>query len=403
MTLDQLGFLPGWPVAFGQLAWVGVLLLASILAGEAARKWLRLPRIVGYLAVGAALGPELTGVVATATLAELRLLVEIAVGLLLFELGQRVDLGWLRRNPWLVATSVLEAGLSFFAVLAVMMLLDARAIVATAVAVVAMATSPAVVMTMVKELRAQGQITERLLLFTALNVVYAAVGLAALFGWLHFERHGAWLPMLAHPLYLIIGSTALAAGLALAALGLLRLLGRRPGFQFSVLVAIVLLAVAIASALGLSVLLTLLSFGVLSRAFDRARHFVSLRFGETAMLFVVILFAVAGASLEFTGWGVALGTGLAIVAARFVGKAAALLLLARPSALSVRKASLVNLGLMPMSGVALLMLQDLLRFDPKLGAELSASLMLAITILAFLGPLATEFALRRGGEAGEGR
>jgi hypothetical protein len=165
----------------------------------------------------------------------------------------------------------------------------------------------------------------------------------------------------------------------------------------------VLLAVAIASALGLSVLLTLLSFGVLSRAFDRARHFVSLRFGETAMLLVVILFAVAGASLEFTGWGVALGTGFAIVAARFVGKAAALLLLARPSALSVRKASLVNLGLMPMSGVALLMLQDLLRFDPKLAAELSASLMLAITILAFLGPLATEFALRRGGEAGEGR
>jgi len=403
VTLDQFGFLPGWPVAFGQLAWIGVLLLASILAGEAARKWLRLPRIVGYLAVGAALGPELTGVVAAATLAELRLLVDIAVGLLLFELGQRVDLGWLRRNPWLVATSVLEAGLSFFAVLAVMMLLDARAIVATAVAVVAMATSPAVVMTMVKELRAQGQITERLLLLTALNVVYAAVGLAVLFGWLNFERHGTWLPMLAHPLYLILGSTALAAALALAALGLLRLLGRRPGFQFSVLVAMVLLAVAIASALGLSVLLTLLSFGVLSRAFDRARHFVSLRFGESAMLLVVILFAVAGASLEFTGWGVALGTGLAIVAARFVGKAAALLLLARPSALSVRKASLVNLGLMPMSGVALLMLQDLLRFDPKLAAELSASLMLAITILAFLGPLATEFALRRGGEAGEGR
>lgn len=403
MSLGELTFLPTWPIAFGQLAWVAVLLLAAILVGEAARRWLRLPRIVGYLAVGAALGPQLSGVIAASTLAELRVLVEIAVGLLLFELGQRVDLGWLRRNPWLVATSVLEAGLSFLAVLGVMLLLDARPIVASAVAVLAMATSPAVVMTVVKDLRAQGQITERLLLFTTLNVAYAVVGLAAVFGWLHFERHGAWLPMLAHPLYLIVGSTALATALALAALGLMRLIGRRPDFQFAVLVALVLLSVAITSSLALSVPLTLLLFGILGRALDRARHFVSLRFGETAMLFVVILFAAAGANLEFAGWGAALATGLAIIAARFVGKAAALAMLARPSALSVRKASLVNLGLMPMSGLALLMLQDLLRIDPKLGAELSASLMPAITILAFLGPLAAEFALRRGGEAGEGR
>ena len=43
------------------------------------------------------------------TLATLRIFSDIAVGLLLFELGQRVDLGWLRRNPWLFVTSVLEA------------------------------------------------------------------------------------------------------------------------------------------------------------------------------------------------------------------------------------------------------------------------------------------------------
>jgi Kef-type K+ transport system membrane component KefB len=403
VSFEHLSFLPAWPLAVGQLLWVAVLLLASILAGEAVRRWLRLPRILGYLAVGALLGPAVSGVVTAATLGELRVLVEVAVGLLLFELGQRVDLGWLRRNPWLIAASVLEAGLSFGAVLGVMLLLDTRPIIATAVAVVAMATSPAVVMTVVKDLRAQGQITERMLLFTALNVVYAVVGLAIVFGWLHYEREGSPLAMVAHPLYLVIGSTVAAALLAATALGLLRLLGRRPGFQFSVLVAIVLLSVAIASALGLSVPLTLLLFGVLSRVFDQSRHFVSLRFGETAMLFVVVLFAVAGASLEFAGWGAALATGLAIIAARFVGKTIAVLALARPSALSVRKASLVNLGLVPMSGFALLMLQDLLRVDPKLGAELSASLMLAITILAFLGPLAAEFALRRGGEAGEGR
>lgn len=380
---------------------MAVLLLAAIVAGEAARRWLRVPRILGYIAVGAALGPEATGVVTSATLGELRVVVDIAVGLLLFELGQRVDLGWLRRNPWLLATSVLEAGLAFTAVFALLTLLGERPVVASAAAVLAMATSPAVVMTIVKDLRAQGQVTERLLLFTALNTAYAVIGLAIIAGWVHLERSRDTLMMLAHPLYLLAGSLVAAALVAAVALALLRTLGRRPGFQFAILVAIVLLTVAGASTLNLSVPLALLALGIFSRAFDRERHFVSLQFGETAMLFVVILFAAAGASLELSGWGAAFAMAVGFIAARFVGKAIALLALARPSALSVRSASLLNLGLMPMSGLALLLVQDLARLDPRLGAEIMPGLMLAITILAFLGPLAAEFALRKSGEASQ--
>lgn len=398
MMRTDLFFLPDWPPVPGQLFWVAVLLLAAIVAGEAARRWLRLPRILGYVAVGAALGPQATGVVTLTTLAELRVLVEIAVGLLLFELGQRVDLGWLRRNPWLLATSVLEAGLSFGAVFALLTLLGARPVVASTAAVLAMLTSPAVVMTVVKDLRAQGQVTERLLLLTALNTAYAVVGCALVAGWVHLERGRDVLAMLAHPVYLVAGSVAAAALVALAARALLRLLGRRPVFQFAILVAIVLLTVAGAAALELSVPLALLALGIFSRALDRARHFVPLRFGETAMLFIVVLFALTGASLRFEGWGLAFATALGLVAARCAAKGVALLALARASALSVRNASLLNLGLTPMSGLALLLLQDLVRLDPRLGAEIMPSLMLAITLLAFLGPLATEFALRASGE-----
>ena len=399
----ELFFLPDWPPAAGQLLWVAVLLLAAIVAGEAARRWLRVSRILGYVAVGALLGPEATGVVTPETLVGLRVLVDIAVGLLLFELGQRVDLGWLRRNPWLLATSVLEAGLAFGAVFVLLTLLGARPVAASTAAVLAMLTSPAVVMTVVKDVRAQGQVTERLLLLTALNTAYAVIGFAIIAGWVHLERSRDTLAMLAHPFYLVVGSVAAAALVALATRALLRLLGRRPVFQFAILVAIVLLTVAGAAALKLSVPLALLFLGVFGRAFDRARHFVPLRFGETAMLFVVILFAVTGASLQFEGWGLAFATALGFVAARFAGKAVALLVLARPSALSVRSASLLNLGLMPMSGLALLLVQDLVRLDPRLGAEILPGLMFAITLLAFLGPLATDFALRRAGEVAEER
>jgi hypothetical protein len=56
---------------------------------------------------------------------------------------------------------------------------------------------------------------------------------------------------------------------------------------------------------------------------------------------------------------------------------------------------------MPMSGLALLMLHELMQQSPRLAGEIGAAMFLAITILSFAGPLALEFALRRCSEAAE--
>jgi len=399
--MDSLQFLPAWPIAPTPLGWIAVLLLAAILAGEVVRRFLRSSRVIGYLAVGALLGPGIGGVIDAATVSQLRIFVDIAVGMLLFELGQRVDLSWLRRNPSLLAASILEAALTFVLVYLAMIFFGIRPITAAAAALLAVATAPAVVMTVVKDLRAQGQVTERVMLFTALNTTYAVVGLALIVGWLHYEKAEPLTTMILHPLYLIGGSLLLAAVIALVMLSVLRLFGRRPAFQFSATVSLVLLTVAAATVLKLSVPLALLLLGVLGRLFDRERHFVSLRFGETAMLFIVLLFALAGASLEFHGWTAAAPLALAFVIARLLAKALPIMVLANASSLTLRKASLVSLGLMPMSGLALLMLNELLLNSPPLAAEIGSAMFLAITVLAFAGPLATDLALRRAGEAAE--
>ncbi len=399
--MEQFLFLPAWPPAVSPLGWIAVLLFAAILAGEFVRRFLHSSRILGYLAVGALLGPSVGGVIDAATVSQLRIFVDIAVGMLLFELGQRVDLTWLRRNPWLLVSSLFEAALTFMLVFLAMSFLGVRPITATAAAVLAIATSPAVVMTVIKDLRAQGQVTERIMLLTALNVAYAVIGMALVFGWLHVESAEPMPMMIAHPLYLIIGSLVVAAVLALVLLNVLRLFGRRPAFQFSATVALVLITVAIAGSLQISLPLTLLLLGVLVRSFDRERHFVSLRFGETAMLFIVLLFALAGARLEFAGWTAALPLAAAFVVARLVGKVLPLLLLAQASHVTMKKSALVSAGLMPMSGLALLLLHDLIGESPALASEIGATMFLAITALAFAGPVAVEFALRRAGEVAE--
>jgi Kef-type K+ transport system membrane component KefB len=119
------------------------------------------------------------------------------------------------------------------------------------------------------------------------------------------------------------------------------------------------------------------------------------------MLFVVLLFALAGAGLNFHGWLAALPMALGFIAARYLGKLVPIMLLARPSSLTVRKASLVQLGLTPMSGLALLMLHDLTQQAPFLAQDIAASIYLAVAILAFAGPLALQFALVRAGETEE--
>ncbi|HEU0204614.1 MAG TPA: cation:proton antiporter [Burkholderiaceae bacterium] len=400
MPNENFSFLPSWPLDIGPLLWVAVLLLAAIMAGEATRRWLRVSRIVGYVATGVLLGPPIAGLIDQQTVAQLRIFADVAIGLLLFELGQRVDIDWLRRNPALLATSVAEALLTFVAVAGVMLVFGARPAVAAACGIIAIVTSPAVVMTVVKDLRAQGQVTERTMLLSALNTAYASVGMALIFGWLSVDAERGIAGVIAHPLYLVAGSLLLAALLARGSLEALRLLGRRAVFQFALLVAIVLLTVAAATTLHLSVPLALLLLGLFVRVFDRARHFVALRFGETAMLLVVVLFALAGASLQLGGIG-ALPVAILIIVARFLAKTLPLAFFAPPSALTVRKAVLIGIALTPSSALALLMLTDLAHVFPNLEPHVMGAMFWALGILAFAGPIGAEYALRQAKEAHE--
>ncbi|TAN52253.1 MAG: sodium:proton exchanger, partial [Betaproteobacteria bacterium] len=360
------------------------------------QRWLRLPRLLGWIAVGGALGPHALGLLDPEALDALQPVLDLALGVVLFELGQRVDLSWLRRNPWLLGTSVLESTLAFAAMFAVLLALEASPLLAAVAAAIGISTAPAVVLSVTRDLRAQGQVTERALLLTALNCAYAYVAVSVLLAWLAREYAADWRVIVLHPLYLIFGSLALAAAFAGAALGLLRLLGRRRDAQFLCVFALVVLAVWAAATLNLPVALALLGFGASIRMLDRRRLFVSLDFGRVG--------AILAARLEWALVPAGIVAGGVLVAARFAGKALGVLALAPLAGLPLRKASLLAFALTPMSGVALVLVHDTARLYPQFGPALAAILVAAIAMLELLGPLLAHFALVRAGEAAdEGR
>jgi len=395
---EMAWFLPAWPLELEELARFGALLLAGLLGGEVVHRIAGIPRITGYVLVGVAGGPHVLGLLQGPLEAGARVFVDLALGLIVFELGHRFDLDWLRRNRWLALAALGESAGAFLAIYGGLLYFGYLPLLAAVAAAVGTATSPAVVMLVSHELRASGQITERMLLFTAVNCVFAYVALTLLLPLLHLEHALGWRSAILHPLYLLAGAALLGFAGSLLLLGIARWLGKREDRQFILLVALVVLVVGCARALNLPVVVALLALGMLARNLDDEHALLPLRFGHAGQLLFVVLFVLTGASLDFSNLDTVGAVTAVFIVARFLGKAVAILALGRLSGLRAGGAGLLSLSLLPMSGLAVVMVYDTASLYPRFGAELAAVVLSAVAVLEIAGPLATQFALKHAGE-----
>src|SRR5687768_6388291 len=129
-------YLPGWPLEVSPALWLALTLVVAVLVGEALVRHLKLPRIVGYIGIGVLLGPGGLGLIPQLPATEWRLVVDLALGILLFELGSKVNLRWLKANPWIAGTSLLEAGATFIVVFWLLIWFDVAAVTAAVVATI---------------------------------------------------------------------------------------------------------------------------------------------------------------------------------------------------------------------------------------------------------------------------
>jgi Kef-type K+ transport system membrane component KefB len=402
--MTETSFFPDWPADWPGALSLALLALAASLAGELAARW-RVPRIVGYTLAGfvfALLAYGLAQVDAVAIApADAELAISIAAALILFDLGQRVSWGWLRRNPALLATSAAESLLTLGAVFVILRAAGLAALPAVMTAAIAIATSPAVVLAITREVRAQGQVTERLVLLTALNCIYAVVLSTLLLAWVHVESRGVLDTWVLQPLYLVIGALVVAAAAARSMLVVLRYIGRERAGQIAVVLAFVAVVFALAQVLRLSPLLALLTFGAFSRAFDRERRLMAADLGLPAALAVLIFFALSFATVDLSLLAPAWLPAIGLVIVRVAAKIGASVAFAHASGLAWRKGAWLGVGLAPMSAVALLMSRQLSTAYPQLGAEVGAVVFISAFVLQIGGALMLVWALRSTGEARE--
>lgn len=392
-------FLPAHALQGNALLLFGCLLLAGLAGARlvAGNRWV--PRLTGYLLVGVLIGASGLNWLSGEFLELASNFADLAVALIVYQLGRYVDLEWLRREKWVVATVLTTALLCFLLVNAALLALGLARPLANIAAVLAIGTSPGVVMVVIRDLKAEGHLTRRLAAMTALNNLIALLAAYLMLPLVASEARTSVLTLVSHTLYSLSGALLLAYLTHRLMLLLARWLGRARRRQFVLVVAVITLAIGAAHALQLPVLLTMLAFAILSKNLDREYDLMELEFGVATEVFIVLLFVAIGASIHLqalTGIGLAVA---ALIGARLLALGTGIFIFARPSRLNWRQAGLLTLGAAPMTENALGLIQ-ISNLYPHLMAELAPLLAGVLIVLELIGPIATQFALIASGDAG---
>jgi Kef-type K+ transport system membrane component KefB len=381
-----------WPFAI-TLAW---------LAGEFGQRWTGLPRISFYGLVGFLLAAPQLGVLPRPEAGAVLLLADVGFGLILFELGYRINLRWLRTNPWIGVAGLVEALLTFAAVYLIATAFGAAGINALMLASLSMATSPATVVRVINEQKSSGQVTERALHLCALNCVLAVFAFNASVGLWIFRTSEDVGDALWNSLVVLGVSafTGIVFGVMVPAV--LRMLGKLAQDATVAFALAVILLVAIAYKLGLSPVVATLAFGLMARhrrvAFSQAQR----NFGALGELLTVVLFVFAASTLDWQKVVAGGGMAVALVLARLLTKLLGVAAFSHLSGISWRKGALTGIALAPLSVFVILLIEHARQAGVQVVEELRA--IAAVTmLLEVFGPIILQRALVWAREAPEPR
>ena len=389
---DLLSILTGlaWPFAI-VVAW---------LAGEFGQRWTGLPRISFYGLVGFLLASTQIGVLPPVSAGPVLALADVAFGLILFELGYRINLRWLRTNPWFGAAGLAEAALTFVAVYFIAMAFGSSVMAAMMLASLAMSTSPATVLLVVNELRSSGQVTERVLHLSALNCVLAVFTFNIIVGFWIFNTSEDIGDAILSSMAALAISAATGAFFGVAVPALLRRLGNVSQDATVAFALAVILLVTISYTAQLSPVVATLVFGLTARhrriAFSQAQR----NFGALGELLTVLLFVYAASLLDWRDIAAGGALALAVVGIRLVTKTLGVAAFSHLSGISWKKGVLTGLALAPASVFVILLLEHARQRGVLVAGELQA-MAAVIIMLEVLGPIIVQRALMLAKEVPE--
>jgi Kef-type K+ transport system membrane component KefB/predicted transcriptional regulator len=407
---DLLGAISALNQHMNFILLIGIAILGGTIGGRIVRR-LRIPQIIGYIAIGIVLGPILN-IISQQTVQTLEPFNLFALGVIGFLIGGELKREvFARFGKQVFAILLFEGGVAFLLVLllsffALCYLYDWQTALAVGVVfgAICSATDPASTVNILWEYKARGPLTSMLTAIVALDDALALVlyiSSVSLAGFLTGSRQGGFWPLIFHSFYEVIGSLALgaAAGLVLSWIAKKREDDDR---ALVLTISIILLTIGLAIYLGLDVILSSMACGTMlvniqhrrsSRIFDLITKF--------SPPIYVLFFVIIGARVNVSLTGPILLLAGAYVIGSTVGKTTGSYLGAVYSKAvpTVRRYLGFCLYQQGTIAVALLVMASQ-RFEGQVRDMMLSVIIAGVFILQLIGPVVTKIGVKKAGEAG---
>lgn len=387
--------MPDWHIAYT----LGLLLVACLCCGQLAER-LHLPKVTAYLLVGLALGPGALHLVPHVQLEDLEPITELAMGLVLFNLGSQFPLPYLRRILGRVSAISFGELFGTFALVTVGLLaIGQRWEVAVLLGTLALATAPATTILVLKESESDGRVTD---------YAGALVGLNNLVAILAFELVFVGITVVGGELETPVASTLVSLLLqTVGAIGVGAMAGLAVTFGCGLLERdrwLVLLIGAATIVLGVSrtfeysYMLAFLAMGFTVANASDATAKITGQLDRMTGLLCVLFFAIHGAELDLRAFVNAGLVGVAYIVFRSAGKYLGTAVAARAIDEEEPVRRWLGAALVAQAGAALSLAAITRERDPVVGEIVQTVILGSVVVFEIIGPILVRMAVLRAGE-----
>ncbi len=392
---------------------LAVILIAALIGGRFATLC-RIPRVTGYLLAGLLVGPSFTGIlglpplISYMALDELRLVSDVALSLILMNIGSQLRTENLRRWKqrifiFSLTESILTGLLVGSSVFIVNQFVVQYSVTALSLAqtsllfgiftgTISIATAPAATLMVVREYESEGPVTSSVLTLVSLNNLFSVFTFSIAVQLLVVADGGlvSIIYQLCVPL-LLGGFFGFIMSLWAQRMEL-------PSEHKILLLGGVVAVAVISRLLDLEPLLSCLALGMILADSSPRWHRLVKALNEVDYPLYVVFFVLAGANLHIetlTHIGL---LGVTYVVARTLGKLVGASFGARLGRFGQLEQSWVGMTLLAQAGMAIGLAATLAKLWPDGGRMVETVVLGSVVIFELIGPLAVRYGLVRAGE-----
>lgn len=382
--------------------YIALLLLVGLGGGWLATK-VNLPSVTGYILSGLILGPSFLNIITGDVYQSLAFVNELALGILAITVGAELHREMIKKlGKELAILSIGNTALSFILVTAGTYFMGMPLTYASILGALSLTVSPAGVVSMVKERKAKGEMTQTLLGLVAFDNLVAIL----VFGFVvAFVETTGNVNVDEFSLILAVLSDILFAALIGVASGFFASFFIRKELTndklLVILGAVILFNSGIASVLGLSPVLVNIVSGATITNLTNRKVLVAQVINRMELPIFVIFLTLAGAHLDVAIFATVGLIGLAYIICRSLGRYLGAFIFSRFTSLKKKGRQNIGFGLLPQAGIAIGLATIAEQSVPGTTGILTGVILTGALAFEIGGPLLLSSALKWSGEATE--